>query len=204
MSKLFLIRHGKSEWNKLGKWTGWTDVLLAPEGYQEAEKAGIFLRDEDVHIAYTSDLKRTWQTLEKIKEISGKLDLGFSSHKALTERNYGIHTGKNKWQVKEEMGEEAFLGIRRGWDVPIIDGETLKEVHARVVPFYEENIKRDLMNGENVLVVSHGNTLRALIKHLENLDEVQVCNLEVETGDVHCYLFDNKGNISGKEIRSSR
>jgi 2,3-bisphosphoglycerate-dependent phosphoglycerate mutase len=203
MAKLFLVRHGKSAWNKLGLWTGWTDVDLDEDGLEEARKAGEFLKDEHIDSVYTSELKRTHQTFEKIKESSGKHHLGHTSDKALNERHYGIHTGKNKWEIKEEVGEEAFKNIRRGWDAPIPEGETLKDVHARVMPYYEENIKRDLSQGKNVLVVAHGNTLRALAKHLEDLDEVQICDVEFETGAVHCYHIDESGKMVGKETKRS-
>ncbi len=201
MSKLFLVRHGKSEWNKLGKWTGWTDVDLAEEGILEAREAGNLLKSENIDKVYTSDLKRTHQTFEGIKHGSGKSHLTHTPNKALNERHYGIHTGKNKWEVKEEVGEAEFNNIRRGWDVKIPEGETLKDVHARVVPYFEENIKKDLERGENVLVVAHGNTLRALIKHLEKLDEAQVCNVELETGEVHCYDLVGEKVVS-KEVKS--
>ncbi len=201
MAKLFLVRHGKSEWNKLGLWTGWTDVSLDEDGEKEAIRAGELLKDEKIDQVYTSELKRTHQTFEGIKKGSGKVDLTHKSHKALNERHYGIHTGKNKWQVKDEVGEEEFQRIRRGWDVKIPEGETLKDVHTRVMPYYEENIKKDLTDNKNVLVVAHGNTLRALIKHLDNLDEVQVCDVEVATGEVHCYEFDKDGEVLKKEIK---
>jgi len=201
MAKLFLVRHGKSEWNKLGLWTGWTDVDLVEEGIEEARRAGKHLKDEEIHQVYTSNLKRTHQTFEKIKEVSGKTHLIHTPHEALNERHYGIHTGKNKWQVKEEIGEEEFQKIRRGWDTLVPDGETLKDVHARVVPYFESQIKVDLMNGSNVLIVAHGNSLRALIKHLEDLDESQISSVELETGEVHCYHLDDAGKVVDKEIK---
>jgi 2,3-bisphosphoglycerate-dependent phosphoglycerate mutase len=203
MAKLFLVRHGKSAWNKLGLWTGWTDVDLDEDGFEEARKAGEFLKDEHIDSVYTSELKRTHQTFEKIRESSGKHHLEHTPDKALNERHYGIHTGKNKWQIKEEVGDEAFKNIRRGWDVSIPDGETLKDVHARVIPYYEENIKKNLIGGKNVLVVAHGNTLRALAKHLEDLDEVEICDVEFETGAVHCYHIDETGKMVGKETKRS-
>lgn len=203
MAKLFLVRHGKSAWNKLGLWTGWTDVDLDEDGLEEARKAGAALKDEHIDTVYTSELKRTHQTFEKIKEASGKHELDHTPHGALNERHYGIHTGKNKWQVKDEIGEEAFQNIRRGWDTHIPEGETLKDVHARVMPYYEENIKKDLEAGKNVLVVAHGNTLRALAKHLEDLDEVQVCDVEFETGAVHCYHFDEGAKFLHKETKKA-
>jgi len=202
MSKLFLIRHGKSEWNKLGLWTGWTDISLDEDGRNEALLAGELLKEEHIDTVYTSELKRTHETFEKIKESSGKTHLSHTPHKALNERHYGIHTGKNKWQVKEEVGDEMFQNIRRGWDVKIPEGETLKDVHARVVPYYEENIKKDLFSGKNVLVVSHGNTLRALIKHLENMDDIEICDVEFETGQIHVYELGGSGEVVSKSVKS--
>lgn len=200
MAKLFLVRHGKSAWNKLGLWTGITDIDLDEDGIEEAKKAGQLLKNEHIDVAYTSELKRTHQTFEHIRSGAEKSELQHTSHKALNERDYGVHTGKNKWQVKEEIGEEEFQKIRRGWDTKIPEGETLKDVHSRVVPYYEENIKKDLEQEKNVLVVAHGNTLRALVKHLENLDEVQVCDVEIGTGEVHCYHVEKEKGVVHKEM----
>ncbi len=202
MAKLFLVRHGKSAWNKLGLWTGWTDVDLDEDGINEALVAGELLKDEHIDTVYTSELKRTHQTFEHIKHGSGHHHLTHTPHKALNERHYGVHTGKNKWQVKEEVGEEEFQNIRRGWDTKIPEGETLKDVHARVVPYFEESIKNDLKAGKNVLVVAHGNTLRALVKHLENLDEQQICEVEIGTGELHCYHLDSEAQMTHKEIKT--
>jgi 2,3-bisphosphoglycerate-dependent phosphoglycerate mutase len=199
MAKLFLVRHGKSEWNKLGLWTGWTDVGLDEDGINEARAAGLALKDEDIHVVHTSALKRTHETFENLRLTAEKPALAYTSHEALNERHYGIHTGKNKWQVKEEVGEEAFQNIRRGWDVPIPEGETLKDVHARVVPHYEATIKQDLLEGKNVLIVAHGNTLRALAKHVEEISDEGIAEVEFETGKVHAYIFDEAGNLVGKE-----
>lgn len=201
MAKLFLVRHGKSEWNKLGLWTGWTDIDLVEEGLEEARKAGEHLKEEEIHVVHTSILRRTHQTFEKIKETSGHGHLVHETYEALNERHYGVHTGKNKWQVKEEIGEEEFQKIRRGWDTPIPEGETLKDVHTRVVPHYESNIKPHLQNGKNVLIVAHGNSLRALIKHLEQIADEEISNVELETGQVLAYHFDDKGEIILKETK---
>jgi 2,3-bisphosphoglycerate-dependent phosphoglycerate mutase len=201
MAKLFLVRHGKSEWNKLGLWTGWTDIGLVEEGLEEARKAGEALCDEEIHVVHTSMLKRTHETFEKIKEAAGKMHLAHEPYEALNERHYGIHTGKNKWQVKEEVGEEEFQNIRRSWDHHIPEGETLKDVHARVVPHYETNIKPHLVSGRNVLIVAHGNSLRALIKHLEDIADSEISNVELETGEVTAYHFDDSGKITQKETK---
>lgn len=201
MSHLFLVRHGKSEWNEKGLWTGWTDIDLNEQGVEEAKRAGEALEHLDIHVAHVSELKRAKQTLEHIKDTIKKV-FTTKSHKALNERNYGIYTAKNKWQVKEEIGEEAFQKLRRGWDVPIPEGESLKDVHARVVPYFVEHVLPDLKNEKNTLIVAHGNSLRALAKHLENISDDAICDLEIGTGEVHCYLFEG-GEVKGKEIRAS-
>lgn len=204
MAYLLLVRHGKSEWNKLGLWTGHTDVELTDEGFEEARMAGEAMGDIDIHKAHVSALKRAQQTLEKIKESLGKRqEIETHIHPALNERHYGVHTGKNKWEVRDALGEEAFQNLRRGWNVPIEGGETLKDVHDRVVPYFTQHIHDDLKEGKNVLVVAHGNTLRALIKHLEDLGEDEIGEREVGTGEVHVYDIDSAGNITEKKILST-
>lgn len=200
MAKLILVRHGKSEWNKTGQWTGWTDVDLAEEGLEEARKTGKELTDIDIHVAHVSELKRAKQTLAEI-EKSLKTTVPIKSSLALNERNYGIYTGKNKWQVKEQIGDQKFQDLRRGWDVKIPEGESLKDVYNRVVPYFEESIKPELDAGKNVLVVAHGNSLRALVKHLEKISDTAICDVELGTGEAHCYTF-AKGAIKGKEVRA--
>lgn len=202
MATLVLVRHGKSEWNALSLWTGHTDVLLTDEGRAEARNAASALKEIPLDSAYVSDLKRAQQTLDEIKHALGRDDLAGKVDPALKERHYGIYTGKNKWQIAEEVGDEEFKRIRRGWDTPIPGGETLEDVYARVVPYYEQHIKPELQAGKNVLVVSHGNTLRALVKHLEQLSEQQVGDLEIGTGEAHCYEIDPDGVVIGKEVRS--
>lgn len=202
MSHLILVRHGKSEWNKLGKWTGWTDIDLVEEGVAEAKRAGEALRDIEIHKAYTSDLQRAQQTLEHIKKTLGK-DIETAVDPALRERHYGIYTGKNKWELKEQVGESEFKKIRRGWDHPLPEGESLKDVYARVVPYFEKHILPELKSGKNILVSAHGNSLRALMKHLDRISDEAICELEVGTGELHCYTFDKEGNAAGKEIRAS-
>lgn len=203
MAHLILVRHGKSSWNHLGKWTGLTDVDLVEEGINEAKKTGDLLKGIDLHVAHTSMLKRTEQTLNAIKESLGVSNLDTKRHEALNERDYGIYTGKNKWEVQKEVGDEEFQKIRRGFDTLIPEGETLKDVHQRVVPYYENHVKPDLLKGKNVIVVAHGNSLRALVKHLEDISDEAICEVEIGTGEAHCYSIDEKGLISGKEIRGA-
>jgi len=201
MASLVLVRHGKSEWNELGLWTGWKDVDLHEEGKLDAKKMAQHLIDIEIHQVHTSKLKRAKDTAAIILESLGLKNVPIREHEALNERHYGVYAGKNKWQVKEEVGETEFQNIRRGWNHPIPEGETLKDVYERAIPYFEENILPQLKSGENVLVAAHGNSLRALTKHLRNLSEDEVSNLEIGIGEVHIYNFDSKGNIINYEVK---
>jgi 2,3-bisphosphoglycerate-dependent phosphoglycerate mutase len=121
---------------------------------------------------------------------------------ALNERNYGVYTGKNKWEVKEEVGEEEFQNIRRGWEHPIPEGETMKKVYERVVPFYEKEVLPLLKEGKNVILAAHGNSLRALVKYLENLSIDDLMALEFGIGEAYVYDIDETGKVVKKEIRA--
>ncbi|HLI25518.1 MAG TPA: 2,3-diphosphoglycerate-dependent phosphoglycerate mutase [Chloroflexota bacterium] len=202
MAYLVLVRHGQSEWNAQGLWTGWRDVPLSPEGIAEARRAGELLRDIPFDIAYTSALTRAQQTLEEIKRVLGREDLPTVTDPALNERDYGDLTGKNKWKILEEYGEEQFLKWRRSWDYPVPGGETLKDVYARVVPYYQREILPQLREGRNVLIAAHGNSLRALVKYLENIPDDEIPKLEIGTGEVYVYQVDPEGRIVSKEIRA--
>lgn len=204
MALLVLVRHGKSEWNHLGLWTGLVDVDLTHEGVAEARKTGSLLSDIPFHALHVSELYRAQRTLMEVIEATGKPHYHEAeSHPALNERDYGDLTGKNKWQVKDEVGEERFNRIRRHFDEPVPNGETLKDVYHRVVPYYEQRILPKLAEGKNVLVVAHGNSLRALAKHLEKIADEDVAHLEIGTGEAHCYTIDATGTITAKEIRGA-
>lgn len=202
MAYLILVRHGISEWNALGLWAGLTDVPLTDEGRKEAQRAAEALSDIEIHVTHTSTLGRAKETLRIIKEALSLSHIPTQEHSALNERDYGDYTGKNKWQVKEEIGEEAFLKLRRHWNHPVPNGETLKDVHDRVVPYYEKHILSDLKAGKNVLVSSSNNALRALVKYLENIPEDQIHQFEIRTGEIHMYEIDDNGNIISKQIRA--
>lgn len=203
MTQLILIRHGESEWNAKGLWTGWTDIGLSDKGREEAKAAGRLLQDIKIDIAYTSPLLRAKQTLVEIKNVLGSPNLPTVEDKALNERDYGELTGRNKWDLKADFGEEKFFSIRRGWDIPIPGGETLKDVYNRVLPYYEHEILPKLKEGKNVLISAHGNSLRALVKHLENISDIDISKLELATGEIYIYKVDDNGNIVSKEIRLS-
>ena len=189
---LVISRHAESEWNLLGKWTGWTDVNLTEKGRREATLLGAELRDITFDAAYVSQLKRTHQTCDGILEgKGGQSDLPRVFAKALNERDYGDLTGKNKWEVKEEIGDAAFNGIRRGWDYPVPGGESLKDVFARVIPYFQREILSRLQAGENILIVSHGNTIRALIKYLDQIPDDKIGRVEMSFGSLLVYKFDS-------------
>lgn len=201
MAYLVLVRHGQSEWNLLGQWTGLADVELTDEGRKEARRAAKTLEGIDLHRAYTSRLKRAKHTLDEIVAQLPHHKLERSEHTELNERDYGDLTGKNKWQVKEEHGEEKFMQWRRSWNYPVPGGETLKDVSGRVLPFYEKHILRDLREGKNVIVVAHGNSLRALIKYLDEVGDHEAHKVEIMTGEVLVYEVANDGKVLKKEIR---
>lgn len=201
MAKLILIRHGRSKWNDLGQWTGWTDIELNEKGHEEAREAAEALRGMKIDKAYTSDLKRAQQTYEEIKSVLN-LDIPLVINSAIKERNYGDLAGKNKWKVKEEYGEEQFMKWRRSWDYPIPNGESLKDVYARVVPYYESTIQPELKQGMNILIAAHGNSLRALVKYLEHISDEEIPKLEIGTGEVYVYDIDTEGKVTNKEIKT--
>lgn len=199
---LVISRHAESEWNLLGKWTGLTDVNLTDKGHADAYKIGEMLHDIKFDAAYTSEQKRTHQTLDAILKGSSHVTIPHHANGAVNERDYGDLTGKNKWEVQKEIGDEAFVGIRRGWDYPVPGGETLKDVHGRVVPYFDSEILPQLKAGKNVLLVAHGNSIRALIKHLENIHEDNISEVEMAFGDVLLYTISDSGEVQKKEIRS--
>ena len=120
----------------------------------------------------------------------------------LNERDYGDLTGKNKWEVKDEIGSEAFQGIRRGWDYPVPGGETLKDVYARAIPYFQTEILPRLQKGENILLVSHGNTSRALMKYLDQIPDDEIGSVEMPFGALLIYAFDTDSELpASKQTR---
>lgn len=203
MAYLVLVRHGQSEWNALGQWTGLTDISLSPQGRDEARKAAEHLQDITLHKAYVSDLKRVHQTLDEIKSALNHPDLETVADASLNERDYGDYTAKNKWEVQKEIGEEEFTKLRRNWDHPVPNGETLKDVHARAIPYYKAHILKDLQAGKNIIVAGHGNTLRALMKELDHIPDDKVHEVEIGTAGVIVYEISEDGKIISKKIRSA-
>jgi len=200
MSTLVLVRHGKSEWNEKGLWTGWRDIPLAPKGVEEAQSTGEQLKDILFDYAYTSALMRAQQTLAEILRVLTQTP-PITNSQALNERDYGDYTEKNKWDIQKELGEEEFQKIRRSWDYPPPNGESLKMVYERVIPYFESEILPHLKDDKNVIIAAHGNSLRALVKHLENMSEDDIATLEIGTGEAYVYTIDNNGKVTHKEIR---
>lgn len=220
MKKLVLIRHGESLWNKENKFTGWTDVDLSLKGEQEAKEAGIILKENGFKfdLAFTSYLKRAIRTLWI---VLGEMDYTWipvvKSWK-LNERHYGSLQGLDKKKTAEEFGEEQVHIWRRSFDIspdpldsnddrnPAKDEkyfgienlpltECLKDTIQRVVPYYEKEIFPHIKNGKNVIIAAHGNSLRALVKHLDNVSDSEIINLNIPTGVPLVYEFDDSFNV---------
>lgn len=190
---LVISRHGESEWNVLGKWTGWTDVGLTEKGAQDAEEIGKIIPEITFDEVYTSVLKRTEETLQGIVRGMARPEINKlpkTAAQELNERDYGIYTGKNKWEVQKEVDEATFTGLRRGWDFPVEGGENLKQVYERVIPYFTSEILPKLQAGENILMVAHGNSIRALMKYLEDISDEGIADVEMKFGQVLVYAFE--------------
>lgn len=204
MAHLALVRHGESEWNALDLWTGWTDISLSEKGRREAREAGELLGGIKWDMAFESGLVRSHETLDEIKGVLRLSNLPTISNHALDERDYGNFTGMNKAEVEEKYGYEMFDKWHRGWDYPLPHGETLKDVYARVIPYYEQTILPQLEGGKNVIVSAHGNSLRALVKYLDDIPDDQVRFLEIALGEVYLYEISVDGKVVGREIRKNK
>lgn len=216
--KLILVRHGQSKWNLENKFTGWTDVDLSSNGVMEAIDAGKTLKSLGYHfdIAFTSYLKRATDTLSYILKELDEEDIEIKKSWRLNERHYGALQGLNKEETKQKYGSEQVLLWRKSVDVrppaltkddPRYPGydekykdlddrdlpltENLQDTINRVLVYWESDIKPALLDGKQVIVVAHGNSLRGLIKYLDNLTDEEVINLELETGNPILYELDN-------------
>ncbi len=187
MSKLVIVRHGQSEWNAQNRFTGWVDVELAPKGIEEAKKAGEKLKGFRFDKAYTSALKRAQNTLTLILESTGQADLEVVKDEALNERMYGDLQGMNKDEARAQFGEEQVHIWRRSFDTPPPGGESLKGTADRVLPYFEKVIAPELKAGKDIIIAAHGNSLRALIMHLEQLSPDEILQTEVPTGQPRFY-----------------
>ena len=218
MIKLVLVRHGQSMWNLENRFTGWTDVELSEQGIKEAKEAGKVLKEKgfSFDVAYTSVLKRANDTLGYILEELGEQDIPVKKSWRLNERHYGALQGLNKDETREKYGEEQVLLWRRSTDVrppalskdderyPGNDSkyselkenelpttENLLDTIERVMVYWNSDIVKDLEAGKRVIIAAHGNSLRGLIKYLDNMTDEEVIKLELQTGNPICYELDD-------------
>jgi len=197
---LVLVRHGQSQWNLENKFTGWEDVPLTEQGKKEAFQVGQCLKAMKFDIAFTSVLQRAWKTLQIILREIGQKELPVLRDKALNERHYGDLQGLDKAETAQKFGEEQVKIWRRSYDIAPPNGESLKDTAARTLPYFDAKIVPWLKQGKNVLVVAHGNSLRSIIMHLENLTKEQVTELDLETGNIRVYEMDKEMNILSSKI----
>ena len=195
MAKLVIVRHGQSQWNLENRFTGWVDVDLSDKGVEEANSAGEKLKGYTFDAAFSSVLKRANRTLDIILENIGHFNLQVEKNQALNERHYGDLQGKNKQEMREEYGDEQVHIWRRSYDVAPPNGESLKDTKDRVLPYYEEKIEPLLKQGKTIIISAHGNSLRALIMHLENLTPEEILQKEIPTGSPILYDLDENLNI---------
>jgi 2,3-bisphosphoglycerate-dependent phosphoglycerate mutase len=212
--KLVLLRHGESQWNRENRFTGWVDVDLSPKGIDEARKAGRVLKAEGYgfDLAYTSVLKRAIRTLWLTLEELDQMWLPVEKHWRLNERHYGALSGLNKAETAAKHGEQQVLIWRRSYDIPppplsadderyegkdpryvgveVPRSESLKDTVARVLPYWNSAIAPAIRAGKRVLIAAHGNSLRALIKYLDDVSNQKILELNVPTGVPLVYELD--------------
>tara|TARA_B100000780_G_scaffold162442_1_gene113568 strand:- start:274 stop:900 length:627 start_codon:yes stop_codon:yes gene_type:complete len=198
---LIIVRHGQSEWNEKNLFTGWKNPGLTSLGYDEARKAGQLIKDTNIDFdsMFTSDLKRAQLTGDLILGEINQEDIPIIKNQALNERDYGSLSGLNKDDARKKWGEEQVHIWRRSYDIPPPDGESLKNTAERVLPYFNEKIMPRVIDGQNILIAAHGNSLRALIMQLDEISEKEIVKLEIPTGAPIHYLFNEDGSISLKE-----
>jgi 2,3-bisphosphoglycerate-dependent phosphoglycerate mutase len=202
MGTLILVRHGQSEYNAQGLWCGFTDSPLTEQGLAEAREAGEAIKDQKLDVVFISDLIRSKQTWEEMAKVLGSQLVPVVAPE-IKERDYGELAGQNKWDLKEKYGLEQWMKWRRSWDEVVPGGESLKDVFARVIPYYQQTIEPLLKQGQTVLLSAHGNSLRALVKHLDNISDQDVEKLEIATGGILLYKIDEQGRVISKERRAA-
>ncbi len=220
MPQLVLIRHGQSQWNLENRFTGWWDVNLSEKGVTEANEAGELMRDRglDFDVCFTSFLTRAIRTLNIALEQMDRLWLPVHKHWRLNERNYGGLTGFNKQEMRDKVGDEQVKIWRRSFDIPprpldadsrydvsadrrydgvqVPASESLKDTIERVLPYWEEAIAPSLRSNQRVLISAHGNSIRALVKHLSNISDDDIVGIEIPTGQPLVYeLADDLSTI---------
>ena len=198
MTNLTLVRHGQSDWNNKNLFTGWENPGLTKKGVEEAHKTGNLLKEENKNYSYlfTSILDRAINTADIILEELGIGQINVIRDQALNERDYGELTGLNKDAARKKWGEDQVHIWRRSFDVPPPGGESLKDTADRVTPYFKDNILPLLIEDNNILISAHGNSLRALVMHIEGLSSEEILTREIATGQPISYeFFDGKFNL---------
>lgn len=190
MSQLVIIRHGQSQWNLENRFTGWVDVPLSAKGEAEAAAAGDKLKGFVFDEAYTSSLQRAQYTLALAMERAGHREIPVTRDEALNERMYGDLQGLDKADTAAKYGEEQVHIWRRSYDIAPPGGESLKDTAARVIPYFEKEIEPKLKAGKNIIIAAHGNSLRALVMHLEKMTPEEILKFEIPTGQPRLYNLD--------------
>lgn len=218
--KLILLRHGQSEWNASNQFTGWVDVDLTEKGKQEAVRAGELIKEAGLtpDVLYTSLLRRAIKTANIALDAADYHWIPVVRDWRLNERHYGALQGLDKAEIKEKYGNEQFMAWRRSYGTPppeldddnefsqahdprykdldkVPNTECLKDVVARFVPFFEESILPRVKKGEQVVIAAHGNSLRALVKYLDNISEEEIAELNIPTGIPLVYEVDENGTV---------
>ncbi|MFM8316886.1 MAG: 2,3-bisphosphoglycerate-dependent phosphoglycerate mutase [Bacteroidota bacterium] len=199
-STLVLVRHGQSKWNLENRFTGWVDVDLTVKGEDEARSAGQRLTGLRFDQAFCSVLTRAKRTLDYMLAETGQSDCPITCDAALNERMYGDLQGLNKDETVARFGAEQVHQWRRSYDIPPPGGESLKDTADRVIPYYEALIAPLLRSGQNILVVAHGNSLRALVMALEGLSPEQILQFELPTATPRVYRLDENLRVLSAEM----
>ncbi len=202
MASLVLVRHGQSKWNEKNLFTGWKDPDLTEKGEKEAIEAGLALKESGYKfdIMFTSVLLRAKRTGKLILEKMGQEDLKTFENEALNERNYGDLAGLNKDDARKKWGEDQVHKWRRSFDIAPPGGESLKMTAERVLPYFKEKILPLLKENLDIVVVAHGNSLRALVMQLDKLNSDEVVKLEIPTGMPICYSINEHGQVKNKVL----
>ena len=197
MAILVLIRHGQSLWNAENRFTGWTDIDLSKKGEKDAKAAGEKLENVSFDVVHTSALMRAQRTAEIIIK-NNKISENIPTYKdeRLNERHYGSLQGLNKTETAEKYGPEQVHIWRRSFDIAPPDGESLKMTAERTLPYFKEDVLKHLNEGKNVLISAHGNSLRSIVMHIENISKEDIVKLEIQTGVPRTYEY--KDNIFTK------
>ena len=197
---LVLVRHGQSEWNALNLFTGWKDPGLTNQGRQEANQAGQLIQslNLDFDVMFTSALMRAQLTGDIILNIIKQTHIPTIKNQALNERNYGDLAGLNKDDARAKWGAEQVQIWRRSYDIPPPGGESLKDTGERVMPYFNQEILPLIKKGQNILISAHGNSLRSMIKFLDNISDTEIVKLEIPTGAPIHFTFNEHGDVDSR------